>query len=197
MKWPEKANPRMAPSQQPVDLGLKVFIDPKTVFTLGQDASALPGDCPKTDAADGVTARENACEQIHRENEQLLERFIALMRQRRRASTTINAHYRNIDFFINEYLAHGRGLRAAEGVDEIDEYFGDWFIRKAMWSTPDTIKKTANSLFQFYTFLAALEMITVLQLAELKVLIMREMPNWQARCERYNNTDDDDWRGLD
>jgi hypothetical protein len=71
--------------------------------------------------------------------------------------------------------------RPADGIGEIDEFLGDWFIRKAMWSTPRSIKSNATSLYKFYAFLAASGEVTVEELAELKQTIGRRLPEWQAR----------------
>lgn len=140
---------------------------------------------------------EKTCEQIRHENEQLLDGFVALLRKQRLALRTIRTHRENVEFFINEFLLYGDPKRPIEGMGEIDDYFGDWFIRKAMWSTPRTIKSTATSLYKFYAYLAALDRITPAELAALKATIADHLPEWQARCQRYNDPEIHDWRGMD
>ena len=139
---------------------------------------------------------ENNCGQIRQENALLLDGFVALLREQRLAPGTIGKHRENVEFFINEFLLYRDATRPAEGIGEISEFLGDWFIRKAMWSTPRYIKGTATSLYKFYGFLAASDKITLAELAELKGTIAQHLAEWQARCQRYNDVDIDDWRGI-
>ena len=37
-----------------------------------------------------------------------------------------------------------------EGISMLDEYLGNFFIRKCMWSTPANIKTNATSIKKFY-----------------------------------------------
>ncbi len=37
--------------------------------------------------------------------------------------------------------------------DRINDFLGEFFIRKCMWSTPGTIKRTAASIKKFYKFM--------------------------------------------
>jgi hypothetical protein len=147
---------------------------------------------------DAYKEYEKACAQIRQENSLLLDGFVLMLRNRRLAPRTISKHRDNVDFFINEFLLYRDATqRPAEGMTEAEAFFGDWFIRKAMWSTPRYIKSSATSLYKFYTFLAASGKVTVAALAELKETIARRLPEWQARCARYNDGDIDDWRGVD
>ena len=141
------------------------------------------------------TEYENACKQIRQENAILLDGFVLLMHNQRLSPKTINSHRNNIEFFLNEFLLCEDAKQPSDGIAEIEEYFGDWFIRKAMWYTPGTIKSNATSLYKFYSYLAAIDKIPITALVELKEAIVLSMPEWQARCERYNEDDIDDWRG--
>ncbi|MDA1278341.1 MAG: recombinase [Verrucomicrobia bacterium] len=139
---------------------------------------------------------EKACGQIRKENGLLLDDFVRMLRSQRLALSTIKTHRGNVDFFINEFLLYERPQRPADGIDEISEFLGDWFIRKAMWSTPRHIKANATSLYRFYAFLASSGKVTLAEMAELKKTIVMHLPEWQARCERYNDVEIDDWRRM-
>ena len=119
-----------------------------------------------------------------------------MLREHRLEPATIRKHRENVDFFINEFLLYQETKKPEEGIDDIDEFLGDWFIRKALWSTPRHIKATATSIYKFYRFLAAADKITLAELAKLKGTIALHLAEWQARCQRYNNLDIDDWRGI-
>lgn len=184
-------------SRKPSEPGIKVFVDHQKALLLGQVGKSLAEKSASSNIKDWYEEYEKACEQIRQENEPLLDGFVALLRNQRLAPRTIRTHRENVHFFINEFLLYEEAKKPEEGLDEIDEFLGDWFIRKAMWSTPRTIKSTATSLFKFYAYLAALHRITPAELAALKTTIATCLPEWQARCERYNDTEIDDWRGMD
>ena len=176
---------------------LKLFLDQKTALTLGGEskAPAKIGDPPtiKDDCED----YEAACERIRKDNEELLEGFVAMLRSGRLASRTIGTHRDNVDFFINEFLLRVDLIKPSDGIGMVDEFLGDWFIRKAMWSTSRAIKSTATSLHKFYIFLALSGKVSPAELAALKQTILVRLPQWQAMCERYNDGKIEDWRGLD
>jgi hypothetical protein len=177
---------------------MKVFIDPKNPLILGDDEKPALKTAATSNADDDLKEFEKHCDRIRQENEQLLKGFALMLQSKRLASSTIRKHRDNVDFFINEFLLYTvDAKRPSEGIGELYEYFGDWFIRKAMWSTPRTIKSSATSLHKFYGFLAALGKITPEQLVELGQTIVLHLPEWQARCERYNDGEDDDWRGIE
>lgn len=139
---------------------------------------------------------EKSCERIRQENTQLLDEFVTLLRSQRLAPRTIRTHWENVNFFVNTFLFYQDAKRPADGIGDVSDFFLDWFIRQAMWSTPRTIKSTSTSLYKFYAYLAASEKITPAELAELKETIALHLPEWQARCERYNDGKIDDWRGM-
>ncbi len=175
---------------------MKVFIDHRTALRLGDEDNIPMKFSDSTDMKDNYKNYEKACVKIRQENEILLDNFVLMMRGQRLALRTISAHRDHVDFYINEFLLYQDAKRPSEGIGEVGEFLGDWFIRKAMWSTPRHIKSNATSLYKFYAFLAASGKVTVAELAELKETIARRLPEWQARCERYNDGEIDDWRGL-
>jgi hypothetical protein len=163
----------------------------------GKGEKARLGNNQTSNMKNDYEEYEKACKQIRHENEQLLDGFVALLRSQRLSTRTIRTHRENVDFFINEFLLYEGAKRPADGIDEIGTFLGDWFIRKAMWSTPRAIKSSATSLFKFYCYLAALDRITLADLAALKATIAIHLPKWQDRCERYIDPSIDDWRGMD
>lgn len=183
MHMNQPASPAARRPRRPETSGLKVFVT--------QDAPLALGDAEESSEMNG-SDYGRACERIRQENARLLDDFASMLRKQRLAPSTIRRHRDNADFFLNEFLLYEEAQTAVDGITEIDRFLGDWFIRKAMWSTPRAIKSNATSLFKFYAFLAALDKITPTQLAELRLTINRRLPEWQAACERYNNPDLDD-----
>ena len=194
MSKPTNAGSGHRKTRRPATTGLKLFVDPKTTLALGDEetVTAINGAAPPV-----KTDYEIACEASRQKNARLLDDFVGLLRSQRRAPRTIKKHRDNVDFFINEFLLYEDAKGAAEGSGEVDAFLGEWFIRKAMWSTPRALKSSASSLYLFYAFMAALDRVTPSQLAELKQTIALGLPEWQARCERYNDGEVEDWRGMD
>ena len=57
-------------------------------------------------------------------------------------------------FYINECLCYDDPPQtAAEGVSGIKYFLGYWFIRKAMWAGPTSIRENAASLKKFCGYL--------------------------------------------
>ena len=164
---------------------------------LGNEDRATAKITDSSNMKDAYKEYEKACGQIRQENALLLDGFVLMLRSHRLAPRTISKHRDNVDFYINEFLLYTDAKRPSDGMSEVEAFFGDWFIRKAMWSTPRYIKSSATSLYKFYAFLAASGSVTVAELVDLKETIARRLPEWQARCARYNEGDIDDWRGVE
>ncbi len=136
---------------------------------------------------------EADCEKIRRKNKKLLKEFGAWLEASKLAPKTVKGHISNVDFYINEFLLYEEPLQQAQdGIDGADMFFGYWFIKKASWATPASLKSNAASLTKFYTFLLGKELIDQEALDELKAQIKEEMPEWVATLKRYDNPSIDD-----
>lgn len=139
---------------------------------------------------------EAECKNIKLENTKTLERFEAYLKSRNLSINTINKHSNNVNFFINEFLHYEEPLRPNEGINRVDYFLGDWFIRKAMWSSVSAIKENITSLMHFYSFLNSIGEIDSDQLMELKENIKENKNGWFEASQRYDDPDadfDDDW----
>ena len=93
---------------------------------------------------------EKACEQIRQENGLLLDGFGLMLAGKRLAPRTIRAHRDNVSFFINTFLLYTNATqRPADGIGEIDEYLGDWFIHGLTWEGPPIAWETNPNLMRF------------------------------------------------
>jgi len=139
-------------------------------------------------------------EKIRRRNENLLYNFKGWMKRAGLSERVSNNHSDNIDFFINEYLIYASGgdelYNAEDGIDEVDYFLGDWFIRKAMWSSESSIKSNIRSIKKFYTFMESLHLISKEELKELNQSIKENKEEWLKAVRNYNDLDidyDDVW----
>jgi hypothetical protein len=139
-------------------------------------------------------AYEATCETIRAENAILLTEFASWLKASGLPEKVVENHRVNIDFYINDYLLYDDALEAKDGAGDVGMFLGDWFIRKAMWSNPSSIKENAASLKKFYAFMHEKGLVSAEDLAELKQTVKEEMPDWLDTVRRYNNPAvDDPW----
>ena len=133
-------------------------------------------------------------ETIREQNKQYLNIFEADLKATHLKMNTISNHLATVDFYINTYLLYYEPLEMAAGCgNEIHGFLGDFFIRKAMWSTPVTIKSTAASIKKFYKSMLDHGHVDKESYLIICDDIKENMSDWQAECEDYNNSDDLDW----
>jgi site-specific recombinase XerD len=135
---------------------------------------------------------EKDCKRIREANELLLSEFDAWLKSSGLSESTINNHGSNIDFYINEYLLYEDATEAKDGVTGVGMFLGYWFIRKAMWASPSSIRGNAASLKKFYTFLHEKGLIDKDDLNGLKQTIKEDMSEWLATLERYDDSSIED-----
>lgn len=130
-------------------------------------------------------------EAIREKNNQYLDIFEEDLKAANLKPKTINNHLANIDFYINTYLLNYDPKEMTEGCGtEIHFFLGDFFIRKAMWSTPASIKSTAASIKKFYKSMMEYGHVDKESYSILCDVIKENMSEWQDECEAYNNFDD-------
>lgn len=130
---------------------------------------------------------EQACGRYRAENEKLLGEFALWLRDQGLGDKTIDNHVFNVGFYINEFLLYFEPIPVREGISHVNEFFNDWFIRKAMWLSEDSMKNTATGLKKFYRFLAEIGLVEAVSVQELKVLVREEMPNWLLALRKYES----------
>jgi len=135
---------------------------------------------------------EKDCKRIRQQNMKILDGFSEWLNQTRVKETTIDKHYQNVDFFINEFLLYEDAIPAKEGASRIGMFLGYWFIRKAMWANAAAIKQNATSIKKFYQFMMEKNEIDADEFEELKNDIKENMSEWIATMNRYDDPDIED-----
>jgi hypothetical protein len=131
---------------------------------------------------------DDDCEKIRDENEKLLKEFGVWLEASKLVPKTVKGHVSNVDFYINEFLLYEEPVQQAQdGIYGVRMFFGYWFIKKASWATPASIKSNAASLTKFYTFLLGKGLVDQEALDEWKAQIKEEMPEWVATMKRYDD----------
>ena len=136
-------------------------------------------------------------ERIRRENRKLLKAFRQWLTEQKLATRTVQGHVDNVAFFLEEFLLYEAPESAAEGIHRIGTYLGYWFIRKAIWASPTSLKANAASLKKFYAFMRERGKVTPIEVREMNAQIKEELPEWVATLARYDDLDvdpEDVWR---
>ena len=138
---------------------------------------------------------EEILRQIKRRNDNLIYNFVGRLRRSGISEKTIKKHEENIDFFLNEFVRYmevpeGKLVRlchAEDGIEFVDEFLGDFFIRKAMWSDESSIKSNIASIKKFYQFLKTLSLISNEEYKKLNDTIRNNKETWIKTVNRYND----------
>ena len=130
---------------------------------------------------------ERQCELRQQENVRFLNWFEESLESAKLKPQTIRRHLGNVDFYLNVFLLREKPLNMEQGCFKADRFFGDFFIRKCMWSTPSSIKSNAASLKKFYKCMlehGAIEQESYDYFIE---SIREGMEYWTEDCEQYNS----------
>lgn len=131
------------------------------------------------------------CEAEKQKNEKYLKAFENALREKNLSDKTIRRHLFNADFYINEFLFKYEVLPMREGIYELSDFLGYYFIRKCMWSTPASVKSTATSLKKFYQVMAQNGFISREDYQSVVDDIKENLADWVEECRAFNEPDDD------
>ena len=134
---------------------------------------------------------EEKCEEIREKNITYLEEFQEDLLEANLVSKTIRKHLNNVNFYINTYLLQEEALEMLNGTNPyfIDDFLGNIFIRKCMWSSPQTIKETAASIKKFYKSMLKRGHIEKSDYQDLIETIKDNKETWIAYCEEFDDLD--------
>ncbi|VEN74940.1 Recombinase [Candidatus Desulfarcum epimagneticum] len=137
---------------------------------------------------------EAECEKRKNENHTFIIGFTRYLENKKLSQKTITKHVGNIDFYINDFLLYESPQEAAEGVTELNYFLGYWFIKKAMWASPTSIKENIASLKHFYSYMNKIGQVSAEELDEMKAEIKERKDDWIETVQRYDdlNIDMDD-----
>ena len=155
-----------------------------------------------------MEAYEDMVNAIQERNHSLIVEFVKKLQSEGLAAKTIRKHINNISFFLNRYVVYQDKeidddkydialCSAEDGIYLVDDFLGDWFIRKAVWSDEKSIKSNIASIKKFYKFMHELGLITKDDLKFLNKEIREEKDNWIDTVNRYNDPNEEfDWDFL-
>ena len=132
---------------------------------------------------------EKKVKEIKKENKKLLMIFESWLKNKGLTEKTTRKHIDNVEFFLIFFLCYyDPPTEAKDGWYEVDSFLGDFFIRKAMWSSPAQVKSNAASIKKFYAcMLEEHHLIDKSEYKDLSETIKDELPNWVERSRRYDD----------
>lgn len=149
-----------------------------------------PDEVPEEDSEyedSGWDFEDRETERIKKENKEFLRMFKNDLTAKGLSENTIRQHLANVNFYINRFLLWDDFLEMEEGCWMLEEFLGNFFIRRCLWSTPKTIKTTAASIKKFYKCMLDHEKISEGSYKFLCSDIKDSMADWQGICAVYND----------
>ncbi len=134
---------------------------------------------------------EAECKKRKEENHTFLTGFTRYLENKNLSKKTIDKHVRNVDFYINHYLLYESPQKASAGVSQLDHFLGFWFIRKAMWSSPSSIKENITSLKHFYAYMNKIGQVSDRALSNMLEEIKECKSEWVETVKKYDDPDCD------
>lgn len=129
---------------------------------------------------------EAECEKIRAENQLLLDAFQESLKAKKLSQKTIDRHIYNIDFYINDFLLYEDAEPAEEGVYQLNYFFDDWFIRKAMWASATSIKENITSLKKFYGLMEEKGRLDTDDYLDMLQTIKENKEEWLEALRKYD-----------
>ena len=134
---------------------------------------------------------EAECEKRKEENHTFLIGFTRYLENKKISKKTVDKHINNINFYINDFLLYESPEKASDGVNQLNYFFGYWFIRKAMWASPASIKENITSLKHFYTYMNKIGQVTEEDILDMQEEIKESKDEWIETVIRYDDPDVD------
>lgn len=125
----------------------------------------------------------------------LLYRFQEyLMHEKKLSEHTADSHCHHIGFFYFQYLQNYTDLRITDvNAEVIDEFLGNWYIRKVMNSGKGDVRPILTAFKKFYQYLHEQKMIKKEQMED--ILSVCKLP--QRYTRRFDSYDSLDFEGED
>lgn len=129
---------------------------------------------------------EKEVELITEQNEQYLIYFYDELIEKGLTQKTVQKHVNNMAFYNNDFLNYYDSQPMKQWCYQIDEFLGDWFIRKAMWSNRASVKVNGVSIKKFYKCMLEKGYIELDDYQILVTTIKEPMPSWLDAVDKYN-----------
>lgn len=137
---------------------------------------------------------EKTIAKIEERNKKILNSFNTELINQKLSGKTIKKHMENIEFYINEYLSYRNLCTPEDGIYEVSEFLGYFFIRKCMWSSASKINEYITSFKKFYLHLCELDLVSKEQYIEMVYIIKVSKDDWINEYYEYYEEEYDFFR---
>ena len=90
------------------------------------------------------------CDNIEKQNQTYLTIFKEDLEKQKLTKETIEQHYFNAKFYLNEFLLRYQPLTMEQGCQQVHIFFTYFFVSQCGWASLSNIKKYKTSLKKFY-----------------------------------------------
>ena len=101
-----------------------------------------------------MTDYEIKVDKNRKRNEKYIKEFEEWLSEKGLVKKTIRKHLSNVDLYINDYLNYYDIIKVEDDIDDIYSFIDNWFIRKCLWASKNSIKEMVASLKKFYQFMS-------------------------------------------
>jgi site-specific recombinase XerD len=133
--------------------------------------------------------------EIQAYNAPFYEQFAASLAASGLSKRTIETHVGNVQFFADEYLTYYEPLRRVDEADagDIGLFLSDWFLRKAMWSSPNAVRGNIASFNKFFKWMGQQGHMDADVVAEILLDLKENRDEYIEDAEAYEVGLFDDW----
>ncbi len=122
-----------------------------------------------------------------RANKRYLKIFRKYLKDKGLSEKTIREHTSNADFYLNVFLSrYERSMEDGSSFSALYDFFDYFFIRKCIWSTPYTMRRTAASIKKFYKCMYESQLISEGDYLEVKDTFRDYLSEWCEDCDAFN-----------
>jgi len=130
---------------------------------------------------------ESKLEEIKKVNEKYLSEFENWLKEKKIGQKTINSHISNMDFYLNVYLNYYDITTMEDGVYDVYDFLGDWFIQKCLYASKTSIKENAASIKKFYKCMSELGYISKEDYESLATMLKDNMDVFLSSLDDFDN----------
>lgn len=120
-------------------------------------------------------------------NKKYLNEFKSWLNEKDLTEKTINKHFNNAEFYLNDYLNYYDVYSMEKGLDKLNSFLGDWFIRKCLYASKTSIKEMAASIKKFYQCMQENNHVSLENYKSLCREIRDNMEIWLESLEEYDD----------
>lgn len=131
---------------------------------------------------DEYEAREKALQEL---NVRYYNEFGDWLEGQGLSDKTVQKHIDNASVYLDLYLMRDLA-RVEDGASMLDGFFGDFFIRKCLWSTPGNLRTTAASIKKFYRCMEDLGHVPQGTADAVKSEVKASLNEWCEECRAFN-----------